>query len=221
MTAKPTLEAKSYPLTIEAEYEDYEVTPYTSRESISIPVTQELRISTGNVEVMPASIEVGSQSNIMFPINNLGKSKVYNVSVSFEGATVSGGETFEGNLESGETANVDTMVTGIAATMDEGYIKAIISYENEKGEVFTQEKEIQLWVTEPYTPEMDMGMEGDIYWEDMEAMEPEAKAGLPGWMILAAVGGVAGIGLIVAIVIIVKHKKRKKQEEEIDEDEIF
>lgn len=221
MTAKPTLEAKSYPLTIEAEYEDYEVTPYTSRESISIPVTQELRISTGNVEVMPASIEVGSQSNIMFPINNLGKSKVYNVSVSFEGATVSGGETFAGNLESGETANVDTMVTGIAATMDEGYIKAIISYENEKGEVFTLEKEIQLWVTEPYIPEMDMGMEGDIYWEDMEAMEPEAKTGLPGWMILAAVGGVAGIGLIVVIVIIVKHKKRKKQEEEIDEDEIF
>lgn len=221
MTAKPTLEAKSYPLTIEAEYEDYEVTPYTSRESISIPVTQELRISTGNVEVMPASIEVGSQSNIMFPINNLGKSKVYNVSVSFKGDSITGGESFEGNLESGGTANVDTMITGIAATMDEGYITAVISYENEKGEVFTQEKEIQLWVTEPYIPDMDMGMEGDIYWDDMEVMEPETQVGLPIGMILAAVGSVAGIGLIVVIVIIVKHRKRKKQEEEIDDDEIF
>lgn len=221
MTAKPTLEAKSYPLTIEAEYEDYEVTPYTSRESISIPVTQELRISTGNVEVMPASIEVGSQSNIMFPINNLGKSKVYNVSVTFEGDSITGGESFEGNLESGGTANVDTMVTGIAATMDEGYITAVISYENEKGEIFTQEKEIQLWVSEPYFPEMDMGMEGDIYWEDMEVMEPEVQSGLPVGMIIAAVGGVLGVGLIVVIVIIVKHRKRKKQEEEIDDDEIF
>lgn len=216
MTAKPTLEAKSYPLTIEAEYEDYEVTPYTSRESISIPVTQELRISVGNVEVMPASIDVGNQSNIMFPINNLGKSKVYNVNVTFEGDSITGGESFEGNLESGATANVDTMVTGIAATMDEGYIKAIISYENEKGEVFTQEKEIQLWVTEAYVP--DIGMD-DMYWDNMEAIEPEVQSGLPQWVLFAAVGGVAGVGLLVGIIIIVRHRKRRKQEEDIEEDE--
>lgn len=217
MTAKPTLEAKSYPLTIEAEYEDSDVTSYTSRESISIPVTQELRISTGNVEVMPSSIEVGSQSNIMFPINNLGKSKVYNVSVTFEGDTITGGECFAGNLESGATANVDTMVTGVAATMDEGYIKAVISFENEKGEVFTQEKEIQLWVTEPYIP--DTG--DDMNWDDVPAIEPEAKSGLPLWLLLAAAGGVAAVGLVVVSVVIVRHKKRKKQEEEIEDDENF
>lgn len=216
MTAKPTLEAKSYPVTIEAEYEDYEVTPYTSRESISIPVTQELRISTGNVEVMPSSIDVGNQSNIMFPINNLGKSKVYNVSVSFEGDSITGGECFKGNLESGATANVDTMVTGIAATMDEGYIKAIISYENERGETFTQEKEIQLWVTEPYVPDFDM--DGDIYWEE-EVMEPVSDSVLPAWVLVAAAGGVAGVGLLVGIIIIVRHRKRRKQEEEIEDDE--
>lgn len=219
MTAKPTLEAKSYPLTVAAEYEDSDVTSYTGSESISIPVTQELRISTGNVEVMPASIEVGDQSNIMFPINNLGKSKVYNVSVTFEGDSITGGESFEGNLESGATANVDTMVTGIAATMDEGYITAIISYENEKGEIFTQEKEIQLYVTEPYVPEMNF--DESMMWDESMLEETSAQPILSGWIILAAVGAVVAISLIVVIVIIVKHRKRKKLEEEVDDDEIF
>lgn len=219
MTAKPTLEAKSYPLTVAAEYEDSEVTPYSGSERISIPVTQEIRISTGNVEVMPASIEVGNQSNIMFPINNLGKSTVYNVSVEFEGDSITGGECFKGNLESGQTANVDTMVTGIAATMDEGYIKAIISYENEKGEILTQEKEIQLFVTEPYVP--DMNFDENMMWEDPSMMETSAQPALSSWIIFAAVGVVAAIGLIVVIVIIVKHRKRKKLEEEVDDDEIL
>lgn len=218
MTAKPTLEAKSYPLTVAAEYEDSEVTAYTSAESVSIPVTQEIRISIGNVEVMPASIEVGSQSNIMFPINNMGKSTVYNVSVAFEGDSITGGECFKGNLESGATANVDTMVTGIAGTMDEGYIKAIISYENEKGEIFTQEKEIQLFVTEPYIPEMNPE---DMMWDDTMMQDVQEKPALSMWMIFAAVGIVAAIGLVVVIVIIVKHRKRKKLEEEVDEDEIL
>ncbi|MBO5278599.1 MAG: hypothetical protein J6B06_03790 [Lachnospiraceae bacterium] len=218
MTAKPTLEAKSYPLTVAAEYEDSEVTAYTSAESISIPVTQELRISIGNVEVMPASIEVGSQSNIMFPINNMGKSTVYNVSVAFEGDSITGGECFKGNLESGATANVDTMVTGMAGTMDEGYIKAIISYENEKGEIFTQEKEIQLFVTEPYIPEINPE---DMMWDDTMMQDVEEKPTLPIWMIFVAGGIVVAIGLVVAIVMIVKPRKRKKLEEEVDEDEIF
>ena len=167
---------------------------------------------------MPASIEVGSQSNIMFPINNMGKSTVYNVSVAFEGDSITGGECFKGNLESGATANVDTMVTGMAGTMDEGYIKAIISYENEKGEIFTQEKEIQLFVTEPYIPEINPE---DMMWDDTMMQDVEEKPTLPIWMIFVAGGIVVAIGLVVAIVMIVKPRKRKKLEEEVDEDEIF
>lgn len=218
MTAKPTLEAKSYPLTIESEYEDNEVTPYKGVDSISIPVTQELRVSTGNVEVMPAQIEVGSQSNIMFSFNNLGKSKIYNVSVEFEGDSITGGECFEGNLDSGATANVDTMVTGVAATMDEGYITAVISYENEKGEIFKEEKQIQLFVTEPYVPEPGMD---DMIWDDTMMGELEQPKTLPSWIIFAGIGAIVVIGAVVALVIIVKHKKRKKLEEEVDEDEIL
>lgn len=216
MTAKPTLEAKSYPLTIESKFEDSEITAYTGVESIAIPVTQELRVTVGDIEVMPASIELGSQSNIMFAINNLGKSKIYNVSVAFQGDSITGGDCFLGNLDSGATGNADAMVTGTAATMDEGNITAVISYENEKGEIFTIEKECQLFVSEPFIPEGDMG---NGMWDDtMMPIEPEKKG--PNWILIGGIAGVAVIGIIIAIVIVVKHKKRKK-EEGMDEDEIL
>lgn len=217
MTAKPTLEAKSYPLTIESEYEDSEVTAYKGVERISIPVTQELRVTTGNVEVMPSSIDVGGQSNIMFAVNNLGKSTIYNVSVEFEGDSITGGETFKGNLESGQTANVDTMVTGIAPTMDEGYITAVISYENEKGEIFTERKEMQLFVSEPYIPDFE-GMEGEMWGVMGEPEEPPKKTP---WLLYAGIGAGAAVAATVAAVVIIKRKKRKKLEEEVDNDEIL
>lgn len=217
MTAKPTLEAKSYPLTIESEYEDSEVTAYKGVERISIPVTQELRVTTGNVEIMPSSIEVGGQSNIMFSVNNLGKSKIYNVSVEFEGDSITGGETFKGNLDSGATANVDTMVTGIAPTMDEGYITAVVSYENEKGEIFTEKKEIQLFVTEPYIPDMDIG---NIPIDDTMMGETEGKGKLAPWMIAVGVGVAAAVVVaIIVTVVMIKKQKRKKLEEDVDSDE--
>lgn len=218
MTAKPTLEAKSYPLTIESEYEDSDVTQYKGLERISIPVTQELRVTTGNIEVEPSSIEVGRQSNIMFPVNNLGKSKIYNVSIEFEGDSISGGETYKGNLDSGATANVDAMVTGIAPTMDEGYVTALISYENEKGEIFTERKEFQLYVTEPYIPDDSM----DFPVIDGTMMNnPGAQKGLKPWMIYAGAGVLATIVAAVVAVILIKRKKRKKMEEEVEEDEIL
>lgn len=216
MTAKPTLEAKSYPLTIESEYEDSDVTAYKGVERISIPVTQEMRVTVGNVEIMPSDIEVGGQSNIMFPINNLGKSKIYNVSVEFKGDSITGGESFKGNLDSGATANVDTMVTGAAATMDDGTVTAVISYENEKGEIFTLEKEMQLFVSEPFIPEPDDSMMG---WDDTMMGELEPKPKVAPWMIAVGVGAVLAVAAAVAAVIILKRRKRRKLEEEVDSDE--
>lgn len=219
MTAKPTLEAKSYPITIASEYEDSDVNPYTGTESISIPVTQELRVSVGDIEVMPASIEVGSQSNVMLSFNNLGKSKIYNVSLSVQGDSITGGDAFKGNLDSGETANFDVMVTGSAATMDDGTVKAIISYENEKGDIFTAEKEFSLFVSEPYIPGPDeMGEFGNIDIGGMEVMgEPQKTVN---WTAIGIAGAVVIAAVAAAVVIILKRKKRKK-EEGMDDDEIL
>ena len=67
------------------------------------------------------------QSNVMFQIYNTGKTTLYNVQVKFEADSVEGGDTFIGNLAPGATGNVDAMVNGIAATTDDGSVKAVLT----------------------------------------------------------------------------------------------
>lgn len=213
MTAKASLDAKSYPLTLDAEYEDSNVNAYTAKESISIPVSQEIRMGIGEIEVMPVSLEVGSQANIMFPINNMGKSKIYNVTVTFEADTVSGGETFKGNIESGATANVDVMLTAAQATTDDPVVYALVTYEDEQGKQYEMKKSFELYVSEPFIDDID--------WEDIGEIDnsiiPEDEAGTS--------NGVKVVGVIlvvfVVVVIIIKIRKKRKQAKEVDEDEIF
>lgn len=213
MAANASLEAKSYPLTLEAEYEDNKLNAYTAKENISIPVSQEIRMSIGEIEVMPSSLEVGNQANVMFPVNNMGKSKIYNVTITFEGDTVTGGETFKGNIDSGETANVDVMVTAAAATMDDPTVYAVVTYEDDKGKQYNMKKSFELYVSEPYIPE-------EIDWGNLPVIDDfpiEPERSMPKWVIPAGV--VALVVVIVAVVVVVK--KKRKKEEGMEEDEIF
>lgn len=214
MTANASLEAKSYPLTLEAEYEDSNINAYTAKESISIPISQEIRMSIGEIEVMPSALEVGSQSNIMFPINNMGKSKIYNATVTFEGDTVSGGETFRGNIDPGATSNVDVMLTAAAATLDDPIVYAVVTYEDDKGKQYEMKKSFELYVSEPYINDVDW--QEFPNWEDMEPVEPESS--VPKWAVAA---GVAAAVAAIAAVVLVIRKKRKKAAEGMDEDENF
>ena len=67
---------------------------------------------------MPDSIEVGTETNIMFPINNTGKVTLYNVTAIFEADSIQRAESYVGNIKPGESGNVDVMVAGAAPTMD-------------------------------------------------------------------------------------------------------
>ena len=53
MTARSDLSQKPYVITLNAAYEDSERNPYTMSSNISIPVKQEARIDTGEVEILP------------------------------------------------------------------------------------------------------------------------------------------------------------------------
>ena len=112
LEAKADLTQKPYALDVNMSYEDEHVNAYTSKSSVSIPVKQEARVDISEPEVMPQSIEVGSESNIMFNIYNMGKTKLYNVQVKTDSDTLSGGDAFVGNLDSGATGAVDIYVTG-------------------------------------------------------------------------------------------------------------
>ena len=199
MKAKADLAQKPYVLNIDMKYEDEKLKEFTASSSVSIPVYQEARYEISEPEVMPSSIDVGSESNVMFSIYNTGKTTLYNVSVRFEGDSVSGGEAFVGNIQSGGTGNVDTMLTGVAPTTDDGIIKAIISFEDNETNKTEVEKELTLYVSEPVYDDMDMN--------DFD-MSDDTKSGFPIWAKLLLV--LVVIAAVVAAVIIVKKKKKAR-----------
>lgn len=207
LEAKADLTQKPYALDVNMSYEDEHVNAYTSKSSVSIPVKQEARVDISEPEVMPQSIEVGSESNIMFNIYNMGKTKLYNVQVKTDSDTLSGGDAFVGNLDSGATGAVDIYVTGQSATMDEGKVKLLISYEDETGAPTVIEKEIELFVTESMMGD-DMFMEGDMMGDDM-MMDDGTGGGTGGY--IAAIIGVLVVAGIVGAVIYMKRKKKKEQ----------
>ncbi|MBR5368969.1 MAG: hypothetical protein IK138_06750, partial [Lachnospiraceae bacterium] len=215
MTARSDLMQKPYVITLNAAYEDNDRNPYTMSSNISIPVKQEARIDSGEVEILPESIEVGNQANIMFPVYNKGKTTLYNVQVDFIGDTVEGGSTFLGKLEPGATGNVDAMVTGIAPTMDEGIIIARISYEDEAGKVSYIEKEISLYVMEAFNPEEEWGYDDGFY---DDGMYEEEQGGVN---VKAIVITIIILVIIVIVVwrLVAKKRKAKRMLESFSDDD--
>ncbi len=205
MTAKADLAQKPYVLDVNMKYDAATVFDLTDKASVSIPISQESRFDTSIPEVVPDNIEVGSQSNVMFSIYNTGKTTLYNVQVKFVADSIAEASAFVGNLQSGNTGNVDVMLTGAAATMDDGIVKLEISYEDDAGNVTTEEKEITLFVAEPMMDDMMMGddmMGGDMMMEGEEG--GKSNTGL-------IVGGVSGAVAVVGAGLGVFFKLRKKK----------
>ena len=224
------VDPRSYSITIKEKYDSPEFKNAEESVTVDIPVKQEARLSTSTIDVMPASITIGGETNVMFGINNTGKVQLYNVTAKFEADSIQTEETYVGNIKPGETGNVDTMLTGVAATMDEGKIPISISYEDENGNVSTVEKELSLFVTEPLPDDFSWDMEAG----NMDDLEMEGGNSLKSRFLALSLPVRAAIVVgvcVLAIVIVVmirkfvkarKDKKQKKAEEEgIDEDEIL
>lgn len=210
MTAKAGVTPKSYTLTVKEKYDVEKLKSIEDSASIAIPVKQVAKLSVGTIDVMPDSIEAGSESNVMFGINNTGKIKLYNVNVTFEADSIQTTESYVGNIEPGQTGNVDAMLTSIAPTSDDGKIKVIISYEDDAGVVSTVEKELTLFVSEAMFPEEGEFGEFPVDSGDIDP-SPSFFARYKG-LILAGVIVVIAAAASAAI-IIVKKKHAKKQEE--------
>ena len=210
MEAKSDLAQKPYVLTVNMKYDTDEQINLSDTANVSVPIKQESKLDTSSADIMPESIEVGAQSNVMFSVFNTGKTTLYNVKVTYESASIESGVTYLGNIAPGNTGNVDSMVTGIAPDTGEGIVKAVITYEDEAGNESRFEKDLNLMVYE-------MAME-DIPMEDfpMEDMpEENTKKGLP---LPAIIGIIVAVVLVIIVLIIVinKRKKAKKHKEDMD-----
>lgn len=212
MIARAGVDQRSYAITINETYDSPEFKNATNKVSIDIPVKQIPRLNTGTIEVMPESITVGSETNVMFPINNTGKVILYNVSAKFEGDSIETAEAYVGNIKPGESGNVDVMVKGASPTMDDGKIKITISYEDENGDASFVEKEMSLMVTEDVPVDY-----GDMEVGNMEGIEEKPKgffASHKGIVFAVILCGAAG----VTVFVLRRKKKKQQMEEEIDDE---
>lgn len=213
LLSKPSVDQRSYGLTVKAKFDSPEYKNAEESMQIDIPVKQIPRLNTGTFEVMPDSIQVGEESNIMFGINNTGRVMLYNVMVSFEADSIQHTDTYVGNIKPGETGNVDCMLTGLAATMDNGKIKVLISYEDENGAVASEEKELRLYVSEAVTKDdhIEAGNFDDIPKEEPSFFTVRRKV-----IIISA----AAVIVLAAVFIGVRRQKKKQKAlaEALDED---
>ncbi|MFR3657310.1 MAG: COG1361 S-layer family protein [Eisenbergiella sp.] len=201
MQAKADLSQKPYVVTVKMKYDTDLKADLTDEAKVSIPVKQESKYDTSTPEVNPASIMTGEQSNVMFQIYNTGKTTLYNVQVKFEADSVEGGDTFIGNLEPGATGNVDAMVTGKAATMDDGTVKAVITYEDDAGNQTREELNVNIMVS-------DMPMDAGMEMEPMLPEEPEDEGMGAGMIAAIAVGVIAAAGIAAALILKLRKKKK-------------
>lgn len=217
-TAKAGVDQGSYKITIKEKYDSPEYKNAEEEVSVDVPVYQYARLSTSSFEVMPSSLEVGSESNVMFGINNTGKVTLYNVSVKFTADSIKENNAYIGNIKPGSTGNVDVMLSAIAATTDDGTVKAEISYEDEYGNVSTETKEFELFVTEAME---DMGMDG-MYDPSMMGEMPEDEGGIMDLLqknLVAVIGG-AVAAVLLAVFGIRRYRKKKLEKETMTDDEI-
>lgn len=214
LVSRAGIDQRSYGLTIKETYDSPEFKNASESVTIDIPIKQIARLNTGTMEVMPDSITVGSESNIMFSINNTGKVILYNVMVRFEADSIQPTDTYVGNIKPGETGNVDVMITAAAPTQDDGKVKVLITYEDENGEVQeAEEKELSLFVTEDMGE--DFGMDIDV--EDFTDMPAESTSVFAKYKVPVIVGVLAVIAAgIFAAVRIKKKREARREEEEID-----
>lgn len=218
-TARAGVDQRSYSITIKEKYDSPEFKNAEESITVDIPVKQYARLTTSNIDVMPDSLTVGAESNVMFGINNTGKVILYNVTATFNADSIKPVETYVGNIKPGETGNVDTMLTGINPTADDGTVKVTITYEDENGTVAEPvEKELTLMVMED-TP--DMG------WDDtmvggmdvpMEAEPTGIKGIMKKYGIWIGIAAAALVGTAVVVTVRIKKKRKAAQEEDIDDE---
>ena len=211
LEARSDLAQKPYVINVKMDYEDESVNAYENTASVSIPVRQEARVDTSSIEVAPQSIEVGGEANVSFSLYNIGKTKLYNASVKFQADSVTGGDTYLGNIDPGTTGSVDAYLSGAAATTDDGKVKILITFEDESGEKTTVEKEMELYVTEMMN--YDDGMTDDGMMDD----GGQSQGGFKIWYVLVPL---VLILAAVAAVIIIRKKKAKKAAALLDAEDL-
>ncbi len=218
LQSTPGAEAKAYTLGVDMEYEAASTkTAYKASESISVPVLQKIRVKADD-PVIYDEAWMGSPFSMYLAFYNLGKSTVYNCTVTIEGdglAMESG--YFGGNVSSGASMNADfTVIPSVAGDIS---ANVIVSYEDVYGEQYDLKMPFTVFVNDMGGGEItDGGMpipgkdgmvDGGMV--DGGMVDGGVQQGLPVWVWIAI--GVAVLAGAAVLVILLRRKHNKESEE--------
>lgn len=204
------LPQKTYALVVKGDFDDGKGNTFTSSDTLSIPVYQEVKLGVTDVSMSPDAIGIGQTGTMMFTINNQGNAGVYNVTVSVDDEAVSAEQSYVGNIAASSSAYATLDVTGQADNSEKGTIKVVVSYEDSEGAEGKLEQEIACYVGE----NVEFGMDG---FENEEDWDSEEESGLPVWLLILLI--VLGVAVIAVVTVLLIKRRKKKQAELFADDE--
>ena len=204
----PDAEAKSVLLTVDIVYNGAATKDeYKSTETIAVSVQQRQRVKFGD-PIVYDDLWVDQPGAVAVQMFNLGKSPLYNASVTVEGPGLAMEEAyFGGNIPSGGTMRAEFNI--IPSLGGEISGEVVITYEDVHGKPAEQRLPLNVFVNtfEPVVEVMEPAPE-----EMLPMEEPVNEAirilGLP-WYILAA--ALILLIIILVLLIVLKKKRRKKE----------
>lgn len=212
LLASAVTEPGSYNISVNVSGIGNDGTPVNNSLKVTVPVVQPERFEITNMEAY-SPLFTGEEGTVSVTYVNKGKGIIYNLSAKIEGEGMDneGQNQYLGNVAAGTEGSADFTISSQNAGTING--KVILTYEDEKGQEKTLEKEFSVEVQQNDMGGMDPGI------MDPGMMDPtmgQPTGGMPWWgWVLIAVGAVV---VVVVIVVIVKKQKAKKQRLE-DEDE--
>jgi hypothetical protein len=202
------LAQKNYSLVVKGDFDDGKGNAFTSSDTLSVPVYQEVKLSISDVSMSPEELGIDMEGSLMFTINNLGNASVNNVVVTVEDEAVTAEDCYVGNISGSSSAYATLNVVGAQDNSDTGMIKIKITYEDSEGTAGEMEQDISCYVGEDVETQWE---EDELYYDDEEEMTE-----FPTWLIiLLAVLAV----VIIAVVVVILIKRKKKRDAELFDDE--
>ena len=207
LQVRPDTPPKPQMLTITLEYENDEAITFSTIESITVPVSQHVRMVIDDPSMYEPTLYAETPTGVFFSILNMGKASVYNLMVDIEGQGLRMEESyFGGTIATGSQTRADFNI--IASEPGEIDANIVITYEDEYGEQTVVNKPLHLSV---------MSMDTPVYNEDMppEMIENPQPQGMPAIWIVAIAAGI--VVMIIVLIVILRKRAIKKREKELEE----
>ena len=209
LRAKPDAEPKMYALTLNFEYEDDKGNPFTTKETVSIPVMQNTRLTVGELtNVMEAY--VGQPIPLSVNFYNMGKAILYNLMVTAEGDFQSANASYYvGNFASGRSDSMETSIIPNAAGELTG--EFVFAYEDAAGKSNEIRKPFKIQVNEMPPMEPMPGGEQPLPENpggDKDKWKTYLYIGIPALLVIG--GG--------ATALTIRRKRRKRKEMDLDDE---